>query len=78
MNTQNNARLVLAGAIVLAAAIVCATLIALNFRVTYPLQSLDLSTPVYYQLLERGCTPQYLPGPPPTPFSVSCPLWVRP
>lgn len=70
----------LAVAIIVAAVLVCATLVILNVRMTYPLRGLgtDANGPVYLRLLYSGCTPQYVGGTADAPISVSCPLWVRP
>lgn len=71
----------LAMAIVLSAVLICATLLALNLRQTYPLQAFVGTSggARYQQALNSGCTPQYLA---PTElgstlYAVNCPLWVR-
>jgi hypothetical protein len=74
MQTQTSGRFLLATAIVIAAAMVCATLLVLNVHATYPVQGMTGET--YLHLLTSGCTLQTIPGG--TPVSVTCPLWVRP
>jgi hypothetical protein len=68
-------------AIVLAAAMICATLVVLNVRTIYPRidvasNTLVMDNGVYLRLLANGCTGVVNPAGGTT--SVSCPLWVRP
>jgi hypothetical protein len=74
-------RLSLPVAIVLAAVMICATLVALNLRVTYPTEGMN--SQAYGHLLASGCNgtgylPGGMPGVAPVAMALSCPLWVRP
>lgn len=65
-------------AIIIGAVLVCATLVVVNVRTSYPRRG--MAPQVYNQLLASGCTAQYEPGAPgfaPVAVSVNCPLWVR-
>jgi hypothetical protein len=63
-------------AILIAALMVCATLLALNLHTTYRLQG--MGSPTYLHLLYSGCTPLVIPGPPDSVVAVTCPLWINP
>jgi hypothetical protein len=80
MQAKGTGLIALAAAIVLGAAMICATLVVLNVRVIYPRFDLATNTTVmddktYVQMLAKGCSQQLLPGG--GNVSISCPLWVR-
>jgi hypothetical protein len=68
----------IAVAIVIAAAMICGTLIVVNMRVTYPMVNgnVVMDGNVYTRLLSSGCT--VITSPSGGQFGVSCPLWIRP
>jgi hypothetical protein len=70
-------RWLLPAAIVLAAVMICATLLVLNLRVTYPVP--DLNGQTITRLIEHGCTavPFGISGNNAT-VAISCPVWLRP
>jgi hypothetical protein len=68
-------------AILIAALMLCATLLVLNLRRTYPFvdttnNKLLIDNTVYLRLLSSGCTT--VPTPAGGVAAVSCPLWVSP
>jgi len=78
MQSQSNSYVPLAIAIVIATALVCATLIALNLRTTYPITVIVGKEPqALTQLLSSGCTLMTVPDTG-ARVGLSCPLWVRP
>lgn len=77
MQLNRSAALVLASGIVLAALLVCGTLVALNVRTTYPMTQVGKDG-TWLRLLQKGCTLNYGPTPDPIAVAVSCPVWITP
>jgi len=69
----------IAAAIVIGALMICATLVVLNLRTTYPLitNGQPMSAETFTKLMSSGCTLLTTPDTGGR-FGLSCPLWVRP
>jgi hypothetical protein len=72
MHTQGNSQIVLAAAIVIAAVMICATLLALNVRTTYDYNHGGLTYNQQDRLLSQGCRQEQ------QIWIYSCPLWAQP
>jgi len=59
---------------VIATAMLCATLLLLNLRISYPTQGMKQD--VYTRLTTSGCTENIVLNN--LPIALSCPLWVHP
>lgn len=75
MQSQSRSWWPVAGAIVIAAAMICATLVLLNLRTVYPMTDSQIQAK-YLQLVQSGCTDVSITGG--GLAAISCPLWVRP